>query len=40
MENALVAFPSPRGKVEFGSLADSILADITRLAVRGPSPRR
>jgi lambda family phage tail tape measure protein len=33
MEDALVSFVTT-GKVEFGSLADSILADITRLAVR------
>ena len=33
MEDALVAFVTT-GKVEFGSLADSILADLTRLAVR------
>ena len=33
MEDALVSFVTT-GKVEFDSLADSILADITRLAVR------
>ena len=33
MEDALVAFVTT-GKVEFGSLTESILADLTRLAVR------
>lgn len=33
MEDALVAFVTT-GKVEFGSLTDSILADLTRLSVR------